>query len=67
MNRVPAESSLVPEQITSRLYTIRNIANLAAVCPQEEAEIYVLQDVIEHISGLVQSLIEEIGEIDNEA
>jgi len=60
MNRQPAERGPVTEQITSRLYTIRNIANLAVVCPQEEAEVYVLQDVLEHIAGMVQSLIEEL-------
>lgn len=60
MNKQPSKCSLIPEQITSRLYTIRNIANIAVLCPQEEVEIYVLQDVIEHIAGMVQSLIEEL-------
>ena len=50
---------LSPARIASQLYTIRNIANLAVLCPQEEAEIYILQNVINHISELVQSVIEE--------
>jgi hypothetical protein len=47
--------------ITLRLYTIRNIANLAADCPESKAEAYILQDVIGHVSVMLQSLIEDIG------
>ena len=60
MNKQPVNPNLIPENITSRLYTIRNIANLAVMCPQEEAEVYILQDVFEHISDMAQSLIEEM-------
>ena len=47
-------------RIASQLYTIRDIANIAVLCPQEEAEIHILQNVIDHISAMAQSLIEEI-------
>ena len=60
MNKQSTTPGLEPKKIAARLYTVRNIANLAVMCPQGDAEVYVLQDVIEHISGMVQSLIEEL-------
>ena len=60
MNKQPIKPGITLAQIASRLYTIRNIANLAVLCPQEEAEIYILQNVIEHISALTQNLVEKI-------
>ena len=46
--------------VLQRLYTIRNIANLAADCPESKAEAYILQDVTEHISEMLQCLIESV-------
>ena len=60
MNKQTAKPGLGPDRIAARLYTVRNIANLAVMCPQGDAEVYVLQDVIGHISDMVQSLIEEL-------
>jgi hypothetical protein len=47
--------------ISLRLYSIRNIAVLAAKCPQESVEVYLLQDVVSHLADMAQSLIEDIG------
>ena len=58
MNTQPTKPALNMGAITQRLYTIRNIANLAAY--SEKAEAYVLQDVIEHVSQMVHDLIETL-------
>ena len=47
--------------IVSKLYTIRNIANLAFQCPDKYAEVYILQDIVNHISEMTQALIEDIN------
>lgn len=60
MNGQQTSPSLKAQDIASQLYTIRNIANLAVMCPQKDAEVYVLQDVMEHISGMIQGLIEHL-------
>jgi len=62
MSSQQPKPGLNPKSICMRLYTIRNIANLAVLCPQQDAEVYVLQDVIEHISHMAQDLIEELKE-----
>jgi len=46
-----------------QLYKIRNVANLAVMCPENKAEAYVLQDVFELVSELVQNLIEEFENV----
>ena len=46
--------------ILNKLYTIRNIANVAFQCPDKYAEAYVFQDILNHISEMAQSLIEEV-------
>ena len=61
MTNPKIKTELDKADITLRLYTIRNIANLAAVCPENKAEAYVLQDVVDHIACMVNTLIEEIG------
>jgi hypothetical protein len=48
------------EAAASRLYRIRNIANLAAMCPENKAEAYLVQDAVAHVSEMVQDLIEDI-------
>jgi len=48
-------------KVTAKLYTIRNIANLAFQCPDKYAEAYILQDIINHISEMTQDLIEDIN------
>jgi len=48
-------------KVTGKLYTIRNIANLAFQCPDKYAEVYILQDIVNHISNMAQELIEEIN------
>ena len=49
-------------EMTKKLYKIRNIANLAVLCPQQDAEIWILQDMLEHISDMIQAIIEELEE-----
>ena len=49
--------------VLKRLYKIRNVANLAVFCPERDAEAYVLQDVLELISELTQTAIEEMEAI----
>lgn len=49
--------------ILKRLYKIRNVANLAAFWPQTDAEVYILQDILELISELTQTAIEEMEQI----
>jgi hypothetical protein len=56
------KSSIDTAKISQRLFTIRNIANLAVLCPDTNAEAYVLQDILDHISELVQNIIEEIDD-----
>ena len=46
--------------ILKRLYKIRNVANLAVLCPEEDAAAYVLQDVFELVAEQVQTAIEEM-------
>ena len=46
--------------ILKRLYKIRNVANLAVFCPEKDVEAYILQDVLELISELTQTAIEEM-------
>ena len=53
--------SIQVSDIVSRLYTIRNIANLAFQCPDSHIEVYILQDIVNHISEMTQDLIEAIG------
>jgi hypothetical protein len=60
MSSRQSNHGLEPKYIATRLYTVRNIANLAVLCPQQDAEVYVLQSVIEHISEMVHSLIEDL-------
>ena len=60
MNKLNVSSSDKSRKIVSRLYKIRNIANLAVLCPQGDTEVYILQDIFEHISETVQNLIEEL-------
>jgi len=55
------EQSIDKSEIVSKLYTIRNIANLAFQCPDSCIEVYILQDIVKHISEMSQSLIEEIN------
>jgi len=59
MKHLTANPSMA--DIKQRLYTIRNIANIATYYPEQYAEAYVLQDVIEHIGEMVQELIEGIN------
>jgi hypothetical protein len=47
--------------MTGRLYSIRNVAILAAKCPENSVEVYLLQDIANHIADMVQELIEDIG------
>jgi hypothetical protein len=60
MNTQTAKPALDRGEITVRLYQIRNIANLMALCPEGKAEVYVLQDVVGHVSDMIQALIEDI-------
>jgi hypothetical protein len=60
MNAQTAKPAPDREEITSRLYQIRNIANLMALCPEGKAEVYVLQDVVGHVSDMIQTLIEDL-------
>ena len=46
--------------ILGKLYTIRNIANIAFQYPDSYAEVYVLQDILNHISEMTQDLIENV-------
>jgi len=61
MNRQQINQSIEKTAIVQRLYTMRNICNVAFFCPEKNAEAYVLQDIINHISEMAQSLIEDIG------
>ena len=58
MNNQSVKPDIDMAGVLQRLYTIRNTANLAADCPKAEA--YILQDVTEHISEMLQSLIESV-------
>ena len=60
MTAQTANPGIGMRDIAQRLYTIRNIANLAAEHPESKAEAYVLQDVIRHVSDMAQSLIEDV-------
>jgi hypothetical protein len=62
MNAQAAKPAVDREEIAARLYQIRNIANLISMCPEEKAEAYVLQNVIAHISDMVQGLIESLSD-----
>ena len=59
--KTPESKPMDMATVSLRLFTIRNIANLAAYLPENKAEAYILQDVVDHISNMVQDLIEEIG------
>jgi hypothetical protein len=61
MGNNPANAGLKPEEITDRLYTIRNIANAAFYCDQDKTEVCILQDLFKHVAGLVVGLIDDIG------
>jgi hypothetical protein len=60
MNAQAAKPALDRGEITARLYQIRNIANLMVLCPEGKAELYVLQDVADHVSDMIQALIEDL-------
>ena len=60
MKTQPVNPNIDMAAIAQRLYTIRNIANLAVMCPQEDAEVYILQDIFEHVSQMIQSLLEDV-------
>jgi hypothetical protein len=51
--------SITQTEIVTRLYTIRNIANVAFQCPDKYVEVYILRDIINHISEMAQSLIDD--------
>jgi len=59
-NKQQEDQNIGKSEIVSGLYTIRNIANLAFQCPDSYIEVYILQDIVKHISEMTQSLIEEI-------
>ena len=56
--------SIKTTNILMKLYTIRNIANLAFQCPDSFAEVYILQDIVNHISEMTQNLIVALEETD---
>jgi intracellular sulfur oxidation DsrE/DsrF family protein len=49
--------------VAQKLFTIRNIANLAADYPENKAEAYVLQNVTNHIAEMIQDLLEAVEEV----
>jgi len=57
-NKQQDDQGIEKPEIVSGLYTIRNIANLAFQCPDSCIEVYILQDIVKHISEMTQSLIE---------
>ena len=61
MNNQAAKPAIDKSGITMRLYTIQNIANLAAEYPESKAEAHILQDIAGHIAGMINELIEDIG------
>jgi hypothetical protein len=61
MNNQKNNTELDKSGVTHRLFLIRNIAALAAHFPEEKAEVYLLQNVVNHIADMVADLIEDIG------
>jgi len=62
MNNETIKIELNKADIISRLFIIQNVAFLAANCPEEKADIYILQGAMEGIDGLIQALIDDIGD-----
>jgi len=61
MNNQTIKTDLSKADITSRLYSIQNIAHIAAYCEEKEVAVYQLQGVALHIAGMIDSLIDDIG------
>ena len=59
-NQQQNKKGIETEKIVLKLYTIRNIANIAFQYPDSYAEVYVLQDILNHISEMTQDLIENV-------
>ena len=49
-------------EITLRLYSIQNIAYLTADCPEDKADICVLQGAALGIGRLIQCLIDDLDD-----
>jgi hypothetical protein len=60
MNSETVKIELHKSDITSRLFIIQNIAYLAAHCPEDKADVCLLQGTAEGLVGMIQSLIDDI-------
>ena len=63
MNKPQAKPENITWNTLKQLYKIRNVANLAVMCPENKAEAYILQDLFELVSDLAQNMIEELEQI----
>jgi len=62
MNKDEIKIELNKADITGRLFIIQNIAYLAAHCPEDKSDVCLLQGAAEGIVGMIQALIDDIGE-----
>ena len=60
MNNQTVKTNLDKADIMSRLYLIHNVAYLAAECPENKADICLLQGAAASIGRLIQELIDDI-------
>ena len=60
MNDRATKLLLDKSDIALRLYTIQNIASLAAYYPENKAEAYIMQNTAQHIVEMIDALIKDM-------
>ena len=61
MDNQTVKTELDKTGVTLRLYSIQNIAYLAACCPENKADACLLQSAASSVVGMIQDLIDDIG------